>query len=50
MTREIIILDGKYEVHPACDGTWSVVNSDSGQVRNDGLSKTDAIALARELN
>ena len=48
---DIIILGGKYEVHPAAAGdTWCVVNSDTGRVRNEAMGKNDAVELATELN
>jgi len=50
MENEIIILDGKFEVHPTSCGSWSVVNGETGQVRNEALTKSDAIDLASELN
>lgn len=51
MTDDIIILDGKYEVHPMSSYPyWSVVNSETGLVRNEGLGKGEAIELATELN
>lgn len=31
-------------------GLWCVVNTESGQVRNEGLSESDAQELADELN
>lgn len=51
MADEIIVLEGKYEVHPSAeDETHCVVNGETGQVRNGGLSLNDAIELAAELN
>jgi hypothetical protein len=50
MENDIIILDGKYEVHPMNDGLWAVVTGETGQVRNEGLDKENAIDLANELN
>ena len=47
---DIIILDGPYEVHPTAGEKWAVVNSDSGNVYSDALSRDEAIVLAVELN
>jgi len=50
-TDAIIILDGPFEVHPSAnDGSWAVVNSDTGSVRYDHLTQADAIEAANELN
>ena len=35
---------------PADEQSWCVVNGETGQVRNEALSRDDAIALASELN
>lgn len=48
--ENIIILDGKYEVHPTNDGLYAVVNGETGQVRNEAMEKDEAIELANELN
>lgn len=50
MTSDIL-MGGQYEVHPMADEvTWAVVNSDTGRVRNEGLTLTQAVSLASELN
>ena len=48
--NEIILCDGKYEVHPMVGAGWSVVDSETGQVRSEFSDKQDAIDLATELN
>ena len=50
-TIQIVDCGGKYEVHPAADGaTWCVVNSETGAVRNEAVTRLAAIALAKERN
>ena len=49
-SNDIILCDGKYEVHPMIGAGWSVVNSETGQVRSELSDKQHAIEYATELN
>ena len=46
----IIYCDGPYEVHPATNGGWAVVNSVSGDIRCSFAARRDAVREATTLN
>lgn len=56
MTNDIIYCGGKYEVHPGCtpdgqdNGTWCVVNSETGAVARTYGQQSDAVTEATRLN
>lgn len=50
MQDQIIDCDGKYEVHAGASGGWSVVNSETGDVRCSFATQREAVKVATELN
>lgn len=50
MTNDIIDCGGKYEVHPGSEGGYAVVNSQTGDVRCEFSSQSEAVREAKRLN